>query len=175
MTTNPSEPGLTNSWVRPLILGLSCAILGFVGGWVINKGNGPSVTIPKDNRNFSNAATAPAGRTTTVQEQGSGTDTTAAVPPPDRESIVVAVLNGTSKGGLAATTAGRLRTIGYSRVSTGNVPTAPGQSTTYFRTGQRPAAGRVAEDLSLGQLLTALPATIEAPPAAQVVVVLRAP
>lgn len=172
--TNLRGSGLSNSWVRPLILGLSSAIIGFVGGWVINKGNGPSVTIPQLNRDFSNAATAPAGKTTTVQEQGSGTDTTAAVPPPNRETIVVSVLNGSGKDGLAATTASRLRTIGYTQVSTGNVPKATGQTATYFRTGNRPAAGRVAEDLGFGQLLTALPAGIAAPPAAQVVVVLRA-
>jgi hypothetical protein len=172
MTSN----GLSNSWVRPLILGVSCAIIGFVGGWVLNNRGGVSVTIPPTAREFDNTATAPSGKTTTVLE-GEGGSAGAPVPPPDRIGVVVSVLNGTTTSGLAAGTAVKLRNVGYSSVSTGNTKPIPGQPTVYFREGQRRAAEQASEDLTIGQQPSPLPAGIarDAPAAAQVVVVIRAP
>ncbi len=85
------------------------------------------------------------------------------------------MLNGTTRSGLAAQTAGQAESLGYVGVTAGNAPTQTGPTVVYFRAGQRPAARRVARDLQV-EAVRALPGGDalgdEVPEAAEVVVVL---
>ena len=164
-------------WVRPVVLVLSCLIIGFVGGWVWRGDSGPTTVIPP-------ATPADTGDTGSVTTGGKGTTTrttpapatsTAEQPvlPPERSAISLAVLNGTSKAGYAADVAGQAEGLGYTGVVTGNAPSAS-VLTVYFRSGKRPAAERVAKDLLI-DAVAALPGgavSSAAPSGAEVIVVL---
>lgn len=174
-------PG-ASPWLRPAVLGASCVVVGFVGGWVLHGGGASTSTIPKVSDDFAKSLTAqtPPSRTITVQD-GATQGTGAEVPPPDRGTVTVRVLNATTVSGLAARQAERLRGIAYQNISTGNVPSAgqTGGSIVYFRAGQRPAATQVASDLLITAPPQALPASgpvareAAAAPSAGVIVVLR--
>lgn len=175
-TTAPGE----RPWLRPVVLAASCVVIGFVGGWVLHGGGDSTATLPKVSDDFARSLTAqsPPSRTVTVED--GATQTGGAVAAPDRGTVTVHVLNGTTTSGLAARTADRLRGIQYRDVSTGNVTTGSGQSVVYFRPGQRPAAAQLASDLQISAPPQALPPGSPAAraardaPAADVVVVLRA-
>lgn len=121
------------------------------------------------------AATTPDATTGTAPTGTAGTVTAPDAAPADRADVALSVLNGTSIAGLAASTAERAETLGYSGVVTGNAPTSTEPSVVYFRPGARAAAEQAATDLEVvtvrplprsGALAAAAPAE------AQVVVVL---
>ena len=177
----PRPAGIsTSAWIRPAILAASFLVLGFVFGWALHGGGASTATIPKLSEDYLGQASASApGKTVTATDGAASTTGTAAdVTPPDRAQVTVMVLNGTSQNGLAATIAERLRAISYTTVSTGNVPTAAGARTVYYRTGQRLAAVQLASDLAVAAAPVPIPATgavATVPPKnVQVVVVLRA-
>jgi hypothetical protein len=111
-----------------------------------------------------------------------GTDTTGTAPsdttalPPDRSSVRLAVLNGTSVTGLAGRTATAAERLGYVNVPSSNAPAQTGGSIVYYRPGSRDAAVQAAQDLDIAGSVTPLPASgalaEAAPPDADVIVVL---
>ena len=172
----PPERSAGRPWVRPVVLVLSCLVIGFVGGWIWRGDAGPTTVIPP-------AAPADTGDTGSVTTGGGGTTTRATPPatstaeqpvlPPERSAISLAVLNGTSRAGYAADVAGQAEGLGYTGVVTGNAPSAS-VSKVYFRSGRRPAAERVAKDLLI-DAVAALPGgalSSAAPSGAEVIVVL---
>jgi len=194
-TSGPSEGG--RAWVRPVLLVVSCLIIGFVGGWLLRGDDGPVtvlaptpegdqadvpvITTPGGGGGGGGTGTTGTATTGTVTSGGGATapSTTTApqepAAPPDRAEIALAVLNGTNTTGLAAQTAGEAEGLGYTGVTTGNAPTSTSPTIVYFRPGQRAAAQRVARDLQAGavQQLPASGALADAAPdGAQVVVVL---
>ena len=192
-TSGPPEGG--RAWVRPVLLVVSCLIIGFVGGWLLRGDDGPVTVLaptPEGDQSQVPVITTPGGgggggSATTGTTTGTGTSgggatapSTTTAPqepaaPPDRADIALAVLNGTNTTGLAAQTAGQAEGLGYSGVTTGNAPTSTSPTIVYFRPGQRAAAQRVARDLQAGAVQQ-LPATgalaDAAPDGAEVVVVL---
>lgn len=190
-TSGPPEGG--RAWVRPVLLVVSCLIIGFIGGWILRGDDGPvTVLAPTPEGDQSEVpvittggggggGTATTGTSTTGTSGGGATAPTTTTapeepaPPPDRADITIAVLNGTSTTGLAAQTAGEAEGLGYVGVTAGNAPTSTSPTIVYFRPGQRAAAQRVARDLQVGavQQLPASGALADAAPdGAEVVVVL---
>lgn len=174
--TSPSPTRRDAGWVRPVILAVSCLVIGFVGGWALRGGESDPIVLPP-------APTA--GTTTTPTRTAPQTVTRppAAPPPapviPPAADVRLAVLNGSSVTGLAGRTADRAKAVGFTGVTAGNAPTQTGPTIVYFRAGQRPAALRVAQDLgySVAQVkpVPADPAIISAAPAdAQVILVVTA-
>ncbi len=129
----------TSHWARPVVLAVSCLILGFVGGWALAT-VGDQTTLPDARVDVT--VDPPAPKTTTV-------DPRAAAEPPARGEVTVNVLNGTTQSGLAASTAATLKGLGYTTVATGNASTKTGPSVVYFADGQRPAADQLATDLQI--------------------------
>jgi LytR cell envelope-related transcriptional attenuator len=161
MAAERNTLGISHSgpWVRPLILGMSCLMLGFVGGWVLKGGGGNRNNLPKLSGEYTKAVTTPPpARTVTGDGQTVSTQTDVALAAPDRSQVVIAILNATSTTGLAANKATQIRTLGYETVSTGNAPTTPGASVVYFRPSRRASAQQAASDLGIAQI-TPLPAT----------------
>lgn len=199
-TPTPGPPDGGRAWVRPVLLVVSCLVIGFIGGWILRGDDGPvTVLAPTPEGDQSEVpvittggggggGTATTGRTTTgTATTGTGTSgggatapTTTTAPqepaaPPDRADIALAVLNGTSTTGLAARTAGEAEGLGYVGVTTGNAPTSTSPTIVYFRPGQRAAAQRVARDLQVSavqQLPSSGALSDAAPDGAEVVVVL---
>jgi hypothetical protein len=181
--------------VRPVLLVVSCLVIGFVGGWILRGDDGPVTVLaptPEGDQPDVPVITTGGGggsggggsRTATTGTGTSGGGATAPstttapeepAAPPDRADIALAVLNGTATTGLAAQTAGEAEGLGYVGVTAGNAPTSTSPTIVYFRPGQRAAAQRVARDLQVGAVQQ-LPATgalaDAAPDAAEVVVVL---
>ena len=156
----------SSSPLRPIVLAVSCLILGFVGGWSLANVGGSDVTLPDANVDVT--VERPAPKTTTVEPK--------VVEPPARQAVTVSVLNGTTRPGLAATTATQLKSLGYTKVTSGNTRTQTGPTTVYYRQGAKPAADQVAKDLQT-QTITAIdgtPLAQSTPAGTQVVVVLGA-
>ncbi|MGI9539534.1 MAG: LytR C-terminal domain-containing protein [Miltoncostaeaceae bacterium] len=181
----PREPeGGASAWGRPVALAASMLVLGFVGGWILRGDDGPVTVVPAATTTTADqggTTTAGGGDTTpaTTEADTTGTDTTAdttatapdtttapAEPPPARDSITLAVLNGTSTSGLAAQNATTAEGLGYTGVETGNAPTQAGPSVVYYRPGEQAAADVVAQDFQVtdvqelpasGPLATAVP------------------
>jgi hypothetical protein len=177
--------------VRPVLLVVSCLVIGFVGGWLLRGDDGPVTVLaptPEGEQPDVPVITTGGGTATTgsgttgTGTSGGGTtapSTTTApeepAAPPDRADIALAVLNGTTTTGLAAQTAGEAEGLGYVGVTAGNAPTSTKPTIVYFRSGQRAAAQRVARDLQVGavQQLPASGALADAAPdEADVVLVL---
>jgi stage II sporulation protein D len=100
----------------------------------------------------------------------------APVPDAARSDVWLAVLNASAVNGAAGRAADRAEERGYVAVATGNAPRATGPSIAYWRPGAEAAAKRAAADLGLAGAAP-LPAgglAAQAPPGAQVIVVLRA-
>jgi LytR cell envelope-related transcriptional attenuator len=194
-TSGPPEGG--RAWVRPVLLVVSCLIIGFVGGWLLRGDDGPVTVLaptPEGDQSEVPVITTGGGggggggtATTGTSTTGTGTSGGGATPPattsapqepaapPDRADIALAVLNGTSTTGLAAQTAGEAEGLGYVGVTAGNAPTSTSPTIVYFRPGQRAAAQRVARDLQVGavqQLPTSGALAAAAPDEAEVVLVL---
>src|SRR5262249_24956310 len=87
---------LTSAWVRPIVLAVSCLILGFVAGWVLHGSSDNTTALPS--ASVDTTVTQPPPRTTSVPTE---------VPPPPRSQVSLLVLNGTGQAGLAARTAAR--------------------------------------------------------------------
>ncbi len=152
------------AWARPVLLAVSCIVIGFVVGWFA-RGDGGGVVLPTVGNAV--ATTAPMDTTTApVDTSGAPTDTTGLTDTtgttdttsttdttgatvagaPARGQIRLVVLNGTQTAGLAAKTQAQAESLGYVNVGKGNAST---QATTiaYYRTGQNAAAQQVGADL----------------------------
>ncbi len=163
MAGNDTSRGGTNAWARPVLLAVSCIVIGFVIGWFA-RGDGGGVILPPVGSAIQTTATVPATDTTAITMDTtattgtsttgtstigtSTTDTTGSTVSgaPARGQINLVVLNGTKTTGLAAKTQAQAQVIGYMNVGKGDSPV---QSTTvaYYRTGQDAAAQQVAADL----------------------------
>jgi len=154
----------SSNWIRPVILAVSCLIIGFVGGWSLSNVGGDSVSLPEANVDVTVQRPAPA--TTTVAPVDAQV--------PGRDVVVVQVLNGTGRAGLAAGTAAQLKGLGYAKVSTGNTSSLSGPTVVYFREGARAAAERLAADMKVATVsaIAATPLASSASGSAQVVLVL---
>lgn len=169
-TPPPDRPGGARAWARPAIVVVSCLVIGFVAGWVL-RGDEGTVTVLAPPDTPADTGGAATGETPATAP---GT-TTAEAPPPPREEIRLAVLNGTDEAGLAGRTADQAESLGYTAVEAGNAPPTGDPPVVYHREGQRPAAQRVARDLQVGQvrpLPASGPLAAAAPDGAQVVLVL---
>lgn len=150
--------------VRPLVLAVSCLVLGFVGGWTLATIGGDEVALPEANVDVT--VQAPAPKTESIAAPVDDV--------PGRDAVVVSVLNGTPRAGFAASTAKQLQELGYTNVTPGNTPTRSGPTVVYFRDGSKPAADRLAADLKT-QTVTPLegsPLETGTQPQVQLVVVL---
>lgn len=130
------------TWVRPVVLAVSCLVLGFVGGWSLASIGGDEISLPEANVDV------------TVQEPAPGTTTVtpSVEEPPERGEVTVQVVNGVGTTGLAASTATRLGEAGYDDVSTGNITPVTGPTTVYYRVGMKAAAERLATDLQVTEV-----------------------
>lgn len=154
MSTPPDDPtpaaAGTRDWLRPVALVLSCLVIGFVVGWILRGDEGDVTVLPPVASADGPTATTPetpaatAGITVTAPEEPP--------PPPDRADISLVVLNATDQTGLAAQIAGEAEALGYEGVTASNAPSSSDPTTAYFRPDQRPAAARVARDLSIGRI-----------------------
>jgi hypothetical protein len=155
----------TSNWVRPVVLGASCLVLGFVGGWTAASIGDDTVALPDAKVDVTVEPSAP--KTTSVAEP--------VAKPPERSTVSVAVLNGTTTPGRAAQTAAQLKDRGYTTVATGNTGTVAGPTVVYFRQGAKPGADLLATDLQVTRVSpiegTSIAADAEATKS-QVVVVL---
>ena len=127
---------------------MSCLVLGFVGGWAVANVGGDDIALPDANVDVT--VEQPAPRTTTV------TPTEAVAPA--RATVVVSVLNGTTRSGFAATTTATLKGLGYAKVTSGNTAPQTGPTVVYHRAGAKPAADQLAKDLQT-ETVTALDGT----------------
>jgi len=178
------------NWIRPVILAASCLILGFVGGWTLASLGGDTVDLPDASVDVTVTDTTPATDATgttadptdttgtaatdgTDTQASTGTGTDAAAPAPPRDTVAVAVLNGSGVNGKAAETATQLTGLGYANVQTGNAERRTG-SVAYFRPDAKPAADQLASDLQITEVapIEGSPVASSAPATAQVVVVL---
>ncbi len=163
MAGNNTPRGGTNAWARPLLLAVSCIVIGFVIGWFA-RGDGGGVILPPVGSAIQTTATVPATDTTAITMDTtattgvsttgtsttgtSTTDTTGSTVSgaPARGQINLVVLNGTTTAGLAAKMQVQAQAIGYMKVGKGNSPVQP-TTVAYYRTGQDAAAQQVAADL----------------------------
>ncbi len=168
MAGNNTPRGGTNAWARPVLLVVSCIVIGFVIGWFA-RGDGGGVILPPVGSAIQTTATVPATDTTAITMDTtattgvsttgtsttdtsttgvSTTDTTGSTVSgaPARGQINLVVLNGTTTAGLAAKMQVQAQTIGYMKVGKGNSPVQP-TTVAYYRTGQDAAAQQVAADL----------------------------
>jgi hypothetical protein len=143
---------------------VSCLILGFVGGWSLASVGGDNVSLPDASVDVT--VQEPTPRTTTVA--------TRVERPPARNTVVVAVLNGTTRSGLAANTATQLRGLGYSSVTSGNAPAQTGPTVIYYRESAKLAADQLAKDMRVDTVtpIAGTPLAQSAPSTVQLVVVL---
>jgi hypothetical protein len=174
-----------DGWLRPIVLAVSCLVIGFVLGYVVRGGgDGSSALVERPPATTAPAATEPAG-TTPADTTPAGTtpsDTTATIPsttpelPPARSEVRLAVLNGTNVQGLAGRTATAAEELGYVEVTAANAPAQTGGSVAYYRPGSQAGAEMVAQDLDILGGVLPLPAggalAEAAPPNADVIVVL---
>ncbi len=154
----------SSSWIRPVVLAVSCLILGFVGGWALASVGGDQIALPDANVDVTVERSAP--KTTTAE--------TKQAEPPARATVTVSVLNGTTRPGFAATTATTLKSLGYAKVTSGNTATQTGSTTVYYRESAKLAADQLAKDLRAA-IVTAIDGTALAqstPAGTQLVVVL---
>ena len=97
MTAERNALGTSHSghWVRPMVLGMSCLVLGFVGGWVLKGGGGNRNNLPELSSEYLKAVTTPpASKTVTADGQDTGTtQTDVALAAPDRSQVSVAILS----------------------------------------------------------------------------------
>jgi hypothetical protein len=139
-------------------------ILGFVGGWSLANVGGDSVSLPDASVDVT--VQEPTPRTTTVETQAERA--------PSRSTVAVAVLNGTTRAGLAATTATQLKGLGYATVTTGNTPAQTGPTVIYYRETAKLAADQLAKDMQVDTVtpIAGTPLAQSAPSTVQLVVVL---
>lgn len=157
MAGNDSPRGAGGpAWARPVLLAVSCIVIGFVVGWFA-RGDGGGVVLPAVGNavaTTADAATAPVDTSTTPTDTTGLTDTSGTTDTtpstvagaPARNQIKLVVLNATTTAGLAAKTQAQAEGLGYVNVGKGNAST---QATTvaYYRTGEDAAAQQVGADL----------------------------
>jgi len=162
MAVNDSSRGGTNAWARPVLLVVSCIVIGFVIGWFARGDGGglmlppvgqaieTTATVAPTDTTATSAATDTMGTTATVDTTGTtgttGTTDSTISGAPARDQIKLVVLNGTATAGLAAKTQSQAQAIGYVNVGKGNAAVQP-TTIAYYRTGQDAAAKQVAADL----------------------------
>ncbi len=166
----PAPPASGGGWLRPVILALSCLVIGFVGGWILRGGGGGATALPPADNGTTTEGTQTAPVTTQARPQPP--------PAPARAGVTLVILNGTSVTGLAARTKTQAEGLGYTNVGIGNAADDGSPTTAYFRAGARAAARQAATDLG-ARRVQPLPAgsqieaaALEALPDAEVVVVL---
>jgi len=149
-----------------VVLAVSCLVLGFVGGWSLASVGGNDVRLPDANVDVT--VEEPTPRTTTVATQAERA--------PARSTVAVSVLNGTTRSGLAASTATRLKSLGYSTVTSGNTSGRNGPTVIYYREAAKLAADQLAKDLQVDTVtpIGGTPLAQAAPSTVQLVVVLGA-
>jgi hypothetical protein len=127
-----------------VILGLSCLVIGFVGGWFLRGDGGNAKVLPAAS---SNTATTTRPSATIVTASRPATPPRAVA----RGQVKLAVLNASSVTGLAGRTGDRAVRLGYVRanVVVGNAPPQTGESVAYYKAGSRARARQVARDLGL--------------------------
>ena len=129
-------------WLRPLILGLSCLIIGFVGGWFLRGDGGGATVLPPANDGNGT-------QTTGVQPAPVSTAGPPPAPPaPARADVRMVVLNATDVNGLAARTKAKAEGLGYVGVGVGNAPQDGKPTIAYYKTGSKAAAQRAARALA---------------------------
>ncbi len=152
MAGNDTPRGGTNAWARPVLLVVSCIVIGFVLGWFA-RGDGGGVILPPVGAAIQTTATVPTTDTTaitmdTTATTGTSTTTDSTVSgAPARGQINLVVLNSTDAAGLAAKAQAQAQAIGYMNVGKGDSPVAQPTTVAYYRTGQDAAAQQVAADL----------------------------
>lgn len=155
----------SSNWIRPVVLAVSCLILGFVGGWALASVGGDEIALPDARVDVTVEPPAPKSTTVTPPTDAA---------PPARSNVVVSVLNGTTRAGLAARTATTLKGLGYRTLTIGTATAKAGPTVVYHRDDAKPAADQLATDLQV-DTVTALggtPFAQSAAPDTQVVVVL---
>lgn len=168
--TESAREGGARGWLRLALIAVSFLVIGFVAGWIVRGDQGDTTVLapPAEAEQQAITTTAEPPPVTTVAEPE-------VVAPPPRNQIALAVLNGGTVTGAAASTAERAEGLGYRDVEADNAPAQSGPDTVYFIPGQRPAAERVAEDLLIAPVKP-LPTSGEladaVPDGTQVVVVL---
>ncbi len=162
MAGNDTPRGGTNAWARPVLLVVSCIVIGFVLGWFA-RGDGGGVILPPVGAAIQTTATVPTTDTTAItmdttattgvsttgtSTTGTSTTTDSTVSgAPARGQINLVVLNSTQTAGLAAKAQAQAQAIGYMNVGKGDSPVAQPTTVAYYRTGQDAAAQQVAADL----------------------------
>ena len=159
MSTGSSGGG-ANQWARPVLLAVSCIVIGFVIGWFA-RGDGGGVVLPTVADAVETTATVASvdttGTSTTFDTTGTTatTDTTGTTGTtggtvtgaPARDQINLVILNGTETAGLAGKTQTQAESIGYTTVGIGDAPETQATTVAYYRTGEQAAAQQVAADL----------------------------
>ncbi len=152
-----SSGGGANQWARPVLLAVSCIVIGFVIGWFA-RGDGGGVVLPTVAEAVQTTATVASvdttGTSTTFDTTGTTatTDTTGTTGgtvtgAPARDQINLVILNGTETAGLAGKTQTQAESIGYTTVGVGDAPETQATTVAYYRTGEQAAAQQVAADL----------------------------
>ena len=152
-----SSGGGANQWARPVLLAVSCIVIGFVIGWFA-RGDGGGVVLPTVAEAVQTTATVASvdttGTSTTFDTTGTTatTDTTGTTGgtvtgAPARDQINLVILNGTETAGLAGKTQTQAESIGYTTVGVDDAPETQATTVAYYRTGEQAAAQQVAADL----------------------------
>ncbi len=149
-----SSGGGANQWARPVLLAVSCIVIGFVIGWFA-RGDGGGVVLPTVADAVQTTATIATTSTTATTATTGTTDTTGTTGTtgatvagaPARDQINLVILNGTETTGLAAKTQAQAESIGYANVGVGDAPATQANTVAYYRTGEDAAAQQVAADL----------------------------
>ena len=152
-----SSGGGANQWARPVLLAVSCIVIGFVIGWFA-RGDGGGVVLPTVADAVETTATVASvdttGTSTTFDTTGTtattgttGTTGSTVTGAPARNQINLVILNGTETAGLAGKTQTQAESIGYTTVGIGDAPETQATTVAYYRTGEQAAAQQVAADL----------------------------
>jgi len=152
-----SSGGGANQWARPVLLAVSCIVIGFVIGWFA-RGDGGGVVLPTVADAVETTATVASvdttGTSTTFDTTGTtattgttGTTGGTVTGAPARNQINLVILNGTETAGLAGKTQTQAESIGYTTVGIGDAPETQATTVAYYRTGEQAAAQQVAADL----------------------------
>jgi len=156
MSTGSSGGG-ANQWARPVLLAVSCIVIGFVIGWFA-RGDGGGVVLPTVADAVETTATVASvdttGTSTTFDTTGTtattgttGTTGGTVTGAPARNQINLVILNGTETAGLAGKTQTQAESIGYTTVGISDAPETQATTVAYYRTGEQAAAQQVAADL----------------------------
>ena len=158
---------MSSNWIRPVVLAVSCLVLGFVGGWALAGVGGDEIALPDARVDVT--VETPAPKSTTVTPPADAA-------PPARSEVVVSVLNATTRAGLAASTATTLKGLGYRTVTIGTATPQTGPTVVYHREDAKLAADQLAKDLRVDTVtpIDGTPIAPSAAPDTDVVVVLGA-